>query len=197
MRNLLPLVVVLVAAILLRNSPASAKVTDDQIQAAIDQGVEGLLASQNEKGLWSAAGGIEAFNHHYQGGNEVCAMLALAYAGVTLNEPKMKKGLDALLELKLNMTYTCSLRILVLSKLLHNKIDRERRERVKQAHVPGPVEQSPARHRQPGCLCRQAERAAHPVAGYPPGRAGRGDARCPDPLHYRRIAPEVRSRGKK
>ena len=55
MRNLLPLVVVLVAAILLRNSPASAKVTDDQIQAAIDQGVEGLLASQNEKGLWSAA----------------------------------------------------------------------------------------------------------------------------------------------
>ena len=123
-----------VAAVLvlgwLAASTASARVTDEQIEAAIDHGVQYLLTSQNDKGWWSANAQTSIWTSGIPGcgGNEAYAMLALAYAGVSLNDPKMQKGLDALLELKLYHTYIVPARIMTISKLLH-KLDRERRDR--------------------------------------------------------------------
>lgn len=97
---------------------AAAQVTDDQVQAAIDRGVAALLAAQTDKGWWSPEGTLPLYGNNYIGANEVTAMLALAYADVSMNNPKMEKGFKALLELPLLHTYTRALRIMVLAKLM-------------------------------------------------------------------------------
>jgi hypothetical protein len=112
-------------ACLLSTGPLQAAVTDEEIQKSIDRGVAALLAGQNDRGLWSADG-VFTFNQvAFPGGNESSAMLALAYAGVSMDDPKMQKGFDALMQIKMEFTYTCSMRILVIAKLLP-KLDKRR-----------------------------------------------------------------------
>jgi hypothetical protein len=109
-------------------SPLQAKVTDDQIQKAIDQGVEYLLAAQNDKGWWSEKASFSnTGTNDWPAADEVLAMGALAYADVSMRDEKMKKGFKALLELRPVHTYTTALRIIALSKLLH-RLDREQHE---------------------------------------------------------------------
>ncbi len=103
----------------------SDRVTDEQIQAAIDRGVEALLAAQKDNGWWSDSGSYTLSSHVYAGGNEVCAMLALAYAGVPMTNEKMQKGFDELLKFDMLQTYNSAFRLMVITKL-YNKLDRDR-----------------------------------------------------------------------
>ena len=110
---------------------ASAQVTDEEVSASIDRGVQFFLDAQLDNGRWSEGDGvIRTFGHYYIGGNEVCAMLSLAYAGVSMNEPKMQKGFDAMLDLPMLHTYTRSLRILAIAKVLPH-LRREQAERAR------------------------------------------------------------------
>ena len=113
---------------------ASAEVTDDDIQAAIDKGVAWLFTQQKANGWFSEKG---YFAYHDDapadqksiGGLEAMAMLALTFAPVDIKkDERMKKGFDALLELDMNHLYCRAPRVMVISRLL-NKMDRERRER--------------------------------------------------------------------
>ena len=121
----IPLLVGLLSASL------AAQVTDEQIVTSIERGVQHLLDTQTDQGLWSPDAETRIYSHSYVGPNEVCAMLALAYAGVSMNEPKMQKGFDALLKLEMRHTYVCALRIMVISKLLP-KLRREQAARARQ-----------------------------------------------------------------
>jgi len=123
-----PVLILALAAVALAGGVCRADVTDEQVQAAIDRGIRYLLDTQTPKGWWSDDGSLMGWNYPYNGGAEACAMLPLAYAGVGMDEPKMKKGFDALLGFKMSRTYNCALRIMVLSKMLKT-LDRERRER--------------------------------------------------------------------
>lgn len=109
-----------------------ARVTDEQIQSAIDRGVEAILSRQQDDGLWSKDGKHTHYGRMYPGSMEVCAMLALAYAGVPMSDEKMQKGFDAMLEVRMLHTYTVSFRLMIMAKLF-NKLDRERQ--MKARHV--------------------------------------------------------------
>ena len=106
----------------------AARPTDEQVAGAIERGVQALLASQTDKGWWSETGYYKWSTDNMTGGYEVCAMLALAYADVSMNDPKMAKGFDELLNFEMYHTYTTALRIMTISKLLP-KLHRELRER--------------------------------------------------------------------
>ena len=122
---ILPVLVCVVAA------PAAAQVTDEQVSASIDRGVKFLLNAQQDDGLWSPGGVRTQYSKYYIGADEVCAMLSLAYAGVSMTEPKMQKGFDALLDLPMLHTYTRSLRILTIAKILPH-LRREQAEKARQ-----------------------------------------------------------------
>jgi len=127
--------------VVLAGAPAlQGKVTDEQVETAINRGVEYLLSAQDDNGQWSVwwykdksgkvvtPGSYMGWNYPYAGGGETCAMLSLAYASVPMSNPKMRKGFDALLEFKMTRTYNCAMRIITLSKLMP-KLGREERER--------------------------------------------------------------------
>ena len=104
-------------------SSVSAKVTDEEISASIERGVAHVLSQQTDKGWWSP-NGVFGWGFSFLGGHECCGMLPLAYVGVPMSDPKMRKGFDALLEFNMGYTYTAAVRTMVLSKLLP-KLDRE------------------------------------------------------------------------
>lgn len=107
-----------------------AEVTEEQIDQAIERAAKALLAKQFDNGLWSLEGEFVNSLRHYIGGVEVCSMLALSHAGVTVEEPKMARGLDALMRLPMRHTYCNGLRILVLTKMLPT-LRREQAARVR------------------------------------------------------------------
>jgi hypothetical protein len=129
MRFPLILAAVLAAVVFLSGGPAAAKVTDEQIQKAIDQGVQFLLNGQDDKGLWSPNGvfRFQASTSDWPAASEALAMGALAYADVSMNDEKMKKGFKTLISLRPINTYVAALRIIALSKLLH-RLGREPHE---------------------------------------------------------------------
>jgi hypothetical protein len=118
-------------ALILLLAPAQAQVTDEQVSAAIERGVKFFLDAQRDDGRWSEGDtSLPQFGHYYIGSNEVCAMLSLAYAGVSMNDPKMEKGFNTLLDLPMLHTYSRSLRILVIAKLLPH-LRREQAEKAR------------------------------------------------------------------
>jgi Domain of unknown function (DUF4159) len=112
---LLALTVALAVILVAPCRPASAQVTDDKIEAAIEKGVKYFFDLQTDQGWFSGKG---IYSKRYIGGDEVCAMLALAYAGVPISDPRMEKGFKALLKFDMRHTYTRSLRIMVIAKML-------------------------------------------------------------------------------
>ena len=130
MKHILVAMVVLVVALVSAHSCFAAKPTDAQITAAIDRGVQSLLDTQTDKGWWSPNGTYRSSNRDMDGAYEVCAMLALAYAEVSMNNEKMRKGFEELLKFDMKFTYTCSLRIMTISKLLP-RLRRELRDRAR------------------------------------------------------------------
>jgi len=112
---------------------ARAELTDDDIQAAIDRGVAWLWTQQRPNGWfsdegWFGFGQNVPENRRTPGAHETMAMLGLTFAGVSVGDPRMLKGFDAMLEFELRDTYTIAPRVMVISRLL-KKLDRERRER--------------------------------------------------------------------
>ncbi|MBN2584083.1 MAG: DUF4159 domain-containing protein [Planctomycetes bacterium] len=129
MKHLMRVLATAVCVLVFGSIAAAERPTDEQVTSAIDRGVQALLAAQNDKGWWSDNGTYKWRDEGgMAGGYEVCAMLALAYAGVSMNDPKMAKGFDELLKFDMHYTYTCSLRIMTISKLLP-KLPRELRSR--------------------------------------------------------------------
>jgi Domain of unknown function (DUF4159) len=113
--------------------PAEAAVTDDDIQQAIDKGVEWLFSRQKDNG-WFSPKGYFSFREPPPegkaiiGGLEAMAMLALTFAPVDIKDERMLKGFDALLKFDMKHLYARAPRVMVICRLL-NKLDRERRER--------------------------------------------------------------------
>ncbi|MBN2584018.1 MAG: DUF4159 domain-containing protein [Planctomycetes bacterium] len=121
------------AAIAVAAMPVAAEVTDDDIQAAIDRGVAWLWTQQRPNGWfsdkgWFGYGDNVPEDRRTPGAHETMAMLGLTFAGVSVNDPRMLKGFDAMLEFELKHTYTIAPRAMVIARLL-KKLDRERREK--------------------------------------------------------------------
>jgi hypothetical protein len=130
-RSISMVAVIVALALLLVLQPGAAqaqaaRVTDEEIEASIERGVAALLADQRDNGWWSETGLYTPFSSHtYAGGLEVCAMLALAYAGVPMSNEKMAKGFDALMKFEMLQTYNSSFRVLVIAKMF-DRLDRQR-----------------------------------------------------------------------
>ncbi len=127
------LVLVMVAAMVMVLSsvaPASGQdVTAEQVDAAIDRGVEYLLGRQRDNGQWSGHDYSKPLPDtvRYPGQDEVVAMAALAYAERSLKNPKVKAGFDALLQLPLEKTYTLGVRMIAVAEFYrHEKDERQR-----------------------------------------------------------------------
>jgi len=111
----------------------AAEVTDDDIQAAIDRGVEWLWTQQRPNG-WFSDKGYFSFQQNptdrqkCEGAHITMAMLGLTFTQVSINDPRMLKSFDAMLKYELSDTYCIAPRMMVISRLLR-KLDRERRQR--------------------------------------------------------------------
>jgi hypothetical protein len=107
--------IVALAVPALAQAPASP-VTADQVDATIAKGIQYLWSQQRPTGLFGD-GPWKDSNNTYPGGNEVCAMAVMAYAGEPLTKSEMQKGLKTLMEIELTHTYTLGLRLITLAEL--------------------------------------------------------------------------------
>lgn len=114
MKTLVPSIVTI---LLLAATCLHAQVIDEQVDQAVRRGVAHLWAQQKDDGAFS--GGEVHLGVPYPGSSTVMAMLALVYAGESLEKPEMKKGFKALCELDLQKTYTVGFRIIALAELYH------------------------------------------------------------------------------
>ena len=111
------LVTVVASILVLGAAPLAAQVTDEQVDGAIDRGVAYLWSLQKDDGTFG--GGETHLGVPYPGSSTVMAMLALIYAGESLEKPEMRKGFKALAELDLRKTYTAGFRVIALAELYH------------------------------------------------------------------------------
>jgi hypothetical protein len=114
---------------LLLAGPVVAKPTDEQVDKAIQKGVDYLWTQQQPDGSFLAdkTTGWET----QAGGCEALGMMALAVVGVPMTDARMKKGIDHLVTLPLVATYTRSCRIIALSRVLNHQ-GREPNPRIKE-----------------------------------------------------------------
>lgn len=87
--------------------PAQAELTAEQVRGAIDKGVDYLKSQQDPRGEWIG-------HDRYPGGVTSLTTLALLNAGVSPQEPFLRKSLDALAGMELDKVYTVSLQTMVL-----------------------------------------------------------------------------------
>ena len=105
--------------------------TDDEIDTAINRGVEFMLNQQKPNGLYSddpnkdwRPGGV------MRGGEDSWVLVALAYAGLEMKRESMQKAVSAILPVEMDKTYAVSARIIALCHLFH-QMDRERQPLVR------------------------------------------------------------------
>lgn len=102
-----------VAAVVLQRDTAAADISSEQVQNAIDRGIEFLLEQKNPtSGIWTE-------HLQYKGGKTALATLALLNAGVEPDDPRLTKALGYLRGLKLTespMTYSVALQTMVLCR---------------------------------------------------------------------------------
>jgi Domain of unknown function (DUF4159) len=118
------LIVIAVAA-----APLSAQVTAEQIDKAVERGVESLWALQKADGSWGNVGAPGDY-HYYISGQDVCALMGLAYGGASANDERLQKALKVVLAAKLNKNYARAVRMIALAKL-YPRLRREKQELVK------------------------------------------------------------------
>jgi len=106
-------------------TPAAARPTDEQVEQAIQRGIDYLWSLQQPDGsfstdhkLWWTATGS------YDHGCEAIACMALAVAGVPLTDERMKKAIDYIVAAESDFTYVRACRVVTLARLLNRK-DRE------------------------------------------------------------------------
>ncbi len=101
----------------LAGAPARA-VTDAEVDTAIDKAVEYLLGNAQPDGRFSPDGKYLWVQYSYPYGHEAVVMMALAHAGVSLEDERMRRGLEFLLNAPLEHTYTRSCRVITIARLL-------------------------------------------------------------------------------
>lgn len=105
--------------------PLAARPTEEQVEQAIQKGIDYLWTIQQPDGSfspdhkfwWTQTGS-------YDHGCEAIACTALAVAGVPLNDERMKKAIDYFIGCKTTFTYVRACRVITLSRLINRK-DRE------------------------------------------------------------------------
>jgi uncharacterized protein DUF4159 len=94
------------------------EITDAMIDKAIERGVTWVLSGSASRRLGMDGGMGEDWGCHYVGRMECMIALLLAHGGANLNDPAVKARFDALMRLDLKRTYTTSVRIMALAKLM-------------------------------------------------------------------------------
>jgi len=126
-----------IACILISAGPLAAQGSsvDEQIDAAIQRGVAQIWSTQRPNGMFSDNEPNKwADTYKYPGDTEVMAMLALAYAGEDPEKnPKMRRSLKTLLELKMEKTYTLGFRLVTLAELYRRADDKNLKAGLRQA----------------------------------------------------------------
>jgi hypothetical protein len=98
----------LTAAIAVAAAPARAAVTGAQVKKAVERGVAYLKASQLNNGRWADYG-------NYEGGPTALAVLALATAGLSKDDPAVRAGLIALSAVPNERTYVVALKAMAFA----------------------------------------------------------------------------------
>ena len=129
-RKVAALAATAIAALWMSAGPARAVVTAEQIDAAIERGVESLLASQNAEGGWGDYG-TAAMGNLFSHGYDVCGLMGLAYGGVPASDERLQKALKLVLEAEVDRNYVYAVHVIALSRL-YPRLRREQQELVKQ-----------------------------------------------------------------
>jgi hypothetical protein len=99
--------------ILLCASAASARITDEQVQSAIQRIIERLYQLQNERGTWDPEQANPDTKDHTFGANyggmTAIATYALLTAGESYQSPRLKRAIDFLATAELKGTYAVGL----------------------------------------------------------------------------------------
>jgi len=130
--KLRPVRVVSLLVLAIWASPVVAEVTDDEVQAAIDRGVQYLLGQQRPNGLFTDTGEIrwDPAGRPIRGANECWVMVGLAFAGLDMDNEVMKKGFETMLKLDLDMTYAVAPRVIAIARM-YRKLRPEPKELAK------------------------------------------------------------------
>jgi len=106
------------------------EITAEQIDRAIERGVEGLLKAQRPDGSWGTIGKPGDY-HYYVSGLDACAIMGLAYGDLPVSDERLQKGLKILLAAQTDRNYVFAVRTIALARL-YPKLRREQQELVKQ-----------------------------------------------------------------
>jgi len=117
------------AALCLSAPQARGAVTAEQIDAAIERGVQSLLASQNAQGGWGDYG-TAAVGNLFSHGYDVCGLMGLAYGGLPASDERLQKALKLVLNAEIDRNYVYAVRVIALSRL-YPRLRREQQELVK------------------------------------------------------------------
>lgn len=90
----------------------AARVTDEQVDAAIRKGLAYLYHAQRDAGTWDSK-----YARQFMGGTESLVMLAALYAGEDPNKPALKKALDYVNKIEMDSVYTRSVRAMAYARL--------------------------------------------------------------------------------
>ena len=115
LRRRTALVLAIGVVMMVWTAPAAGQVTDQQVRAAIQRGIENLYGMQNDAGIWDDPEEIEAGHHH--GGKTALATYALLEAGESYQNPKLSKAIEWLVDVKMTGVYSLSLRCHVWAAL--------------------------------------------------------------------------------
>jgi len=114
---LLTLILVLIPAPAFQALAAQAGPLPDAVNAAIDRGVDYLLASQNRDGSWGVDLNERVDHMDLRDGPCAIAMYTLLKCGLPREHPALQRGLAFLLESKPHHTYSLGMQLHVLGAL--------------------------------------------------------------------------------
>ncbi|MBN2581753.1 MAG: DUF4159 domain-containing protein [Planctomycetes bacterium] len=116
----------LATAAIAASALAQPTFTEEQVDQAIERGVQHLLTAQQANGGWGDyKSGNELFTHGY----DVCGLMGLAYGELSVSDDRLQKALKLVLEAEIDRNYVYAVRAIALSRL-YPRLRREQREAV-------------------------------------------------------------------
>ncbi len=100
--------------------------TDEQVDQAIERGVQHLLGIQQPEGGW---GDYRSGDEHFRHGYDVCGLMGLAYGELNVRDDRLQKALKVVLEAEVDKNYVYAVRAIALSRL-YPRLPREQQELV-------------------------------------------------------------------